>query len=164
LAPNELMTTVAERAVDAAMEVECKKDSLKQNQDGTWKFTLTIAPGGLPDAMMKAAPGTRYTAVFVEVDDVEEPVKRAPAASEKPRRPFHDLPLSQQAGIRCQDEKFHKFLRDRGWRGIDDAAAVRAECKVSSRSEFDTDNVAGLCWQNLNTSYEIWAGLQADER
>ena len=160
------MTTVAQRAVDAAMEVECKKDSLKQNQDGTWKFTLTIAPGGLPDAMMKAAPGTRYTAVFVEVDDVEEPVKRAPAAPKKPRRPFHDLPLSQQAALRCQDERFQRFMQD--VHGLQDMQytpnMVRSMCYVKSRAEFDTSEEAGEMWVAFNAEYETWAGLQADER
>ena len=162
------MTTVAQRAVDAAMEVECKKDSLKQNQDGTWKFTLTIAPGGLPDAMMKAPPGTRYTAVFVEVDDVEEPVKRAPAASNKPRRPFHDLPLSQQAALRCQDDRFCQFLgKQHDWTPEDkggSAGFIYDWCTINSRADLDTDDQAAADWLRLNAEYEKYAGLQAVER
>ena len=163
------MTTVAQQAVEAAMEVECKKDSLKQNQDGTWKFTLTIAPGGLPDAMMKAAPGTRYTAVFVEVNDQEEPVKHAPAASKKPRRPFHELPLSQQAALRCQDERFCQFLvKQHNWTSeLDEggsAGFIYDWCTINSRADLDTDDQAAADWLRLNAEYGQWAGLSAEAR
>ncbi len=156
------MTTVAQRAVDAAMEVECKKDSLKQNQDGTWKFTLTIAPGGLPDAMMKAAPGTRYTAVFVEVDDVEEPVKHAPAASEKAKKPFKDYTLSQQAGMRCENKEFWMFADQQDAQST--TLWLYKKLGILSRRELDKDKFFGERWIKLNAEYEIWAGLSAEAR
>jgi hypothetical protein len=64
----------AARAVAAAITIECKKDSLRQNQDGTWKLTLTVAE--LPEVLALAHPGTRYQAVFVELDDMENPIDR----------------------------------------------------------------------------------------
>ncbi len=163
--------TVHQRAREAAMPIECKKDSLRQNQDGTWKLVLTIAPDGLPDEIMRAVPGTRYQTAFVEKGDDEEPVAKAPPAPpEKVRRPFHDLPLSQQAGIRCGDEGFWGFLimqhnlavdeMDAGWA----AGAVRIICEVRSRAEFDSSPAAGGNWKALNAEYEQWAGLAAEDR
>ena len=160
--------TIHERAVDAAMEIECKKDRLAQNQDGTWKLTLTVAPDGLPDAVMKAPPGVRYRAFFVEVDDQEEPVKHAPAPPEKPKKRFHELPLSQQAALRCQDESFMDWLRRiRGYTNINaeqTAGTVRLICNVDSRAELDTDAFAGQQWVNLNADFESWAGLAPQAR
>ena len=163
------MTTVAERAVDAAMEVEAKKDSLRQNQDGTWKLVLTVAPDGLPDPIMKAPPGVRYRVFFVEVGDNEEPIKHAPAASDKPRKPFKDYSLSQQAGMRCQDMKFHEFIASAfSWKiySTDEAANfVRVHCGgIKSRTELETDQLAAACWRDLNAEYEQWAGLSAEVR
>ena len=155
--------TVHEQAVDAAMEIECKKDSLRQNQDGTWKLVLTVAPDGLPDAIMKAPPGVRYRAFFVEVDDNEQPVKH-----EKPKTRFNDKPLSVQAGIRCSDQRFHAFLRHRGAACNSDpveqaAAYVRWLCDVKSRSDIG-DNMAGVKWEALDSEYLSWAGHTAEMR
>ena len=158
-----------ERAVDAAMEIECKKDSLRQNQDGTWKLVLTVAPDGLPDAVMKAPPGTRYVAVFVEVGDNEEPVKRAPAAPEKVKVPFKDMPLSVQAGIRCGDPTFWEFLRWKGYACDSDpvdqsADVVRSLCGVQSRSSLDTIGSAGSAWMAIEADYAVWSGRTAEQR
>ena len=166
--------TMHERAVDAAMEIECKKDRLAQNQDGTWKLTLTVAPDGLPDAVMKASPGIRYRAFFVEVDDQEEPVKHAPAPSERPRERFVDKRLSAQAGIRCADPRFWKFIYEYDqslYEGIDangdvEAAAefVRQYCGVDSRRDLDNFTAAGGTWTGLNAEFEEWSGQVAEAR
>lgn len=164
------MTTVHQRAREAAMPVECKKDVLKQNQDGTWKLTLTIAPDGLPDEIMRAMPGTRYQAVFVEVGDNEEPVAKARLErSDKPRRHFHTLPLSQQAALRCQDAGFREFLKGPteaiGMISIETAVIyVRDFCGVESRAELDDKEAPRGKWQTLNAEYEQWAGLVAEDR
>ena len=166
--------TVHEQAVDAAMEIECKKDSLRQNQDGTWKLVLTVAPDGLPDAIMKAPPGVRYRAFFVEVDDNEQPVKH-----EKPKKRFHEMPLSQQAALRCDDMRFQDFLADtqpERWGlevpeagvGFDFSVAaaniVRLICRVGSRAEFDTNPAPAAIWKSFNAEYESWAGHTAEMR
>lgn len=168
-----------ERAVDAAMEIECKKDRLAQNQDGTWKLTLTVAPDGLSDAMMKAFPGVRYRAFFVEVDDNEEPVKPSPAAPEKNTVPFYDHELSWQAGVRCNDAQFQEFLKKahpNAWHNAledDDtfptdkdiaAQTVRMLCGVSSRSEILPPNSASLRWREINAKFEEWNGQRAEAR
>ncbi len=155
--------TVHQRAREAAMPVECKKDVLKQNQDGTWKLTLTIAPDGLPDDIMRAMPGTRYQTAFVEVGDDEEPAAKVrPEAPEKPGKLFKDYLLSQQAGMRCHNVQFQKFLNadDSG----DAADIIRHRCAVVSRAKFDSDPMAAACWEAINAEYEQWAGLAAEDR
>ncbi len=164
------MTAVHQRAREASMPIECKKDSLRQNQDGTWKLVLTIAPDGLPDEIMRAMPGTRYQTAFVEIGDDEQPAAKAPPAPpEKVRRPFHDLPLSQQAGIRCGDGGFARFLENTGRLGVGfettPAAFVRSTCcGGESRSFLDSREDYADEWRDLNAEYEQWAGLAAEDR
>ena len=91
----------AQRAREAAMSVECKKDGISQLQSGNWKFVLTIAPGELPEAMMSAAPGTRYQAVFVEVDDTEQPVDRDDTPGKRAKKHFEAA---------CQGAEFQEWV------------------------------------------------------
>lgn len=172
------MTDLAAQAVAAAMEVEAKKDRLVQNQDGTWKLTLTIAPDGLPDPIMKAVPGVRYCVVFVEKGDNEEPVQHAPAASETPRkRHWDELSYAEQAGMRCADEKFQEFLYNTN-RAIgaildhDDnatliaASAVREFCQVDSRADLNQEDPSFVRdqWRALNAEFEEWDNRVAERR
>ena len=81
--------------------------------------------------------------------------------NEKERKRFDMLPLSQQAGIRCGDPAFWRFLReDRGWDGVDSAEtaaeAVRMVCRVESRADLKSNNEAGAAWAKLNRDFEIW--------
>lgn len=161
---------VHERAIDAAMPIECKKDSLRQNQDGTWKLVLTIAPDGLPDALMKASPGTRYQAAFVEIGDDEEPVKQ----TKKPKKRFGDYSLAEQAGMRCNDMTFQNWLYVRNREQCDiagltmdsaseiAASVVRWLCDVGSRADIG-DNMAGVKWSALNAEFETFAGLATEQ-
>ncbi len=155
---------IHERAREAALPVECKKDSLRQNQDGTWKLVLTIAPDGLPDPIMKAPPGVRYQCAFVEVDDTEEPVKRTPDAPKRDRTPFHEKEYSVQAGIRCNDPRFQKYVGKTLPQGA--AAYVRQHCDVNSRAELDDpENIEAACrWIELNAEFEQWAGMVPEKR
>lgn len=106
-----------------------------------------------------------------------EKVKVRPDTPEKPRRPFHDLPLSQQAGIRCGDEKFVAWLEDASpaaWRAAKNysndadiaAVVVRFICGVGSRADLDKTEADGprQIWKKLNAEYEIFAGLAAEDR
>lgn len=82
---------------------------------------------------------------------------------EKESRPFHTLPPSQQAAIKCGDPDFLLWLvkvrllnvaegRDPG---PDDAAeAVRRVCGVTSRAQITADPRAAQVWRNMLSSYE----------
>lgn len=76
----------------------------------------------------------------------------------KPKTPFHELPLSQQAGIRCGDAEFKGYLV---WaHRIGDLPVeeyVRWYCEVKSRAELDVPGAkCREAWARLNDGYESW--------
>ena len=80
---------------------------------------------------------------------------------EKEHKRFHDLPLPQQAGIRCGDPAFWRFLNEnRGFDVVDSAdeaaVTVRHICEVASRSELKSNTEAGVAWAKLNRDFEVW--------
>lgn len=77
--------------------------------------------------------------------------QNAAEARWKPRRPFSELKLSEQAGIRCADEKFQQYL---GLDKVGTANWVRAHCGVTSRSELDTNHAAARMWIAINSGYQ----------
>lgn len=98
----------------------------------------------------------------------------ASAENEGPRtnrRMFSDIPLAQQAALRCQEAAFQMFLieTDRmpdgpvGADGVDRAAySVRLLCGVQSRADIgkgQTDrsaNDSGFKWRALDAEYYAW--------
>ncbi len=145
--------TVAARARQAALQVEAKKDSLRQHQDGTWKVTFTVSPTDMPAALLSAPPGTRYVVALVEVDGNEMPVQRAPRAVQKPSRRWDELSLPEQAGIRCQEARFAEFLGV----PLDKAAEeLRRRLGVQSRGHLNTNPDAAERWKALDGQYQLW--------
>ena len=129
-------------------QLECKKDGLRQTQDGLWKLTLTVHPNDMPDEILKAPMGKHYIAVFAEYD-ADNP--------QAERRKFEDMPRSQQAGMLCHDENFQKWL---SVDGNDNAAwEVRSRCAVGSRAELDNDSVAAQSWDAIVRKYRSQMGL-----
>lgn len=102
--------------------------------------------------------------------DRREPA--APSLIEKPRTPFAELPLSQQAAMRCAEPEFQRFLHERQGAGgvlhlrgdISDevAAHVRFLCGVDSRSDIGkgpndrSTNDSGFKWRALDAEYYAW--------
>src|SRR5262249_5803095 len=67
-------------------------------------------------------------------DTGSKPPEAEAEAADKPRRAFHKMPRSQQAGVVCGDPRFH------AWAGVaegDTAIFVRTYCNVKSRAELD---------------------------
>ena len=64
-------------------------------------------------------------------------------APEKEHKRFDTLPMSQQAGIRCGDQMFWRFLKEEFGLGIasdeDAARAVRNHCGVASRADLKSN-------------------------
>lgn len=87
------------------------------------------------------------------------------AAPSKPRRPFHEMPLSAQAGMRRKEPLFWQYLRDnRGFDvdGEDDARDfIRDLCGVTSCSEILPNTRAAGYWLSLERSYQQWLTTQA---
>ena len=79
----------------------------------------------------------------------------------KEHKRFDMLPLAQQAGIRCGDMAFWKFLEDvYAFAGVDSAEtaaeAVRTHCEVASRADLKSNTEAGVAWAKLNRDFEVW--------
>lgn len=78
----------------------------------------------------------------------------------KERRPFSELPYSQQAAMRSNDPGMWAFFRGKGFTGCvnaDDAAhAIRMACAVDSRSEIIKGTPAGDKWEALEAEYYVW--------
>lgn len=87
-----------------------------------------------------------------------EPIAKPEAPKE--RRPFSELPYSQQAAIRCQEADLWGFFRHRGFTACvnasDAAHAVRTACAVDSRSEIVKGTPAGDKWEALEAEYWAW--------
>jgi hypothetical protein len=166
--------TPAARAREAALSVEAKKHALRQQQDGCWIMTLRVHQNDMPEAIMKAAMGTRYQLAMVEIGDDEQPVSRPvsqaekqpepaaptakPARADKEKRSFGEMQPSQQAGILCGERLFRLFLAEKFpqvWTitNRDPASAVREICKVNSRADIRSDNAD---WSALVLSYRLW--------
>jgi hypothetical protein len=94
-----------------------------------------------------------------------EPIAKPEAPKE--RRPFSELPYSQQAAMRCQEPEFWAYLSQhpgvygRGAgkvTGAEDAASrVRRACAVESRSKIVRGNGAGARWENLEDGFFAWS-------
>ena len=135
-------------------QLECKKDGLRQTQDGLWKLTLTVHPNDMPDEILKAPMGAHYIAVFAEYDG-GEPEPEQP----KERGKFEDLPRSQQAGMLCQDKRFVAWCP--GVTTPEEAAQyVRDYCGVTSRADLDTNLDAVEHWVLLLDTYHSQMGLR----
>lgn len=143
---------------------ECKKDRLYQTQDGLWKLTVTVHPNDMPDWLLKAPMGQRIGATALQEIREDEPVP------EKPKERWADKSPAQQAGIRCQDERFRIWLFDAypdesdiGFVSGEHAAAatVRKICGVQSRSELNTNTDARVRWAALDTEFMQAIGLMA---
>lgn len=176
------MTDIATFARNSALQLEVKKDGLAQRQDGRWQLKVIIHPNDMPAALSLAPMGTRYMAALVEIGDDEQPVnrkggdasaKQQPAHTKQPRQPsssadgaerrsWGDLPPAQQAGIRCAEPAFWRFLNETSSEAdvIDNAdkaaTYVRLICGIESRAELTGDHRARLIWRDLDSKYRAW--------
>lgn len=166
------LTTRFPSKMSAQGHFEAVKYALRQSKDG-YVVSFVVHPDDVPDDLSKSKIGTRYMVAFAEIGEDEKP--QAPVAqteehqpskpvvegsspSGRTKRSFHELPLSQQAALRCNDARFRDWLvvTTPGLSGCDaDGAAqiVRAKCGVLSRSEFDTNENAARRWKWLDEAY-----------
>lgn len=74
-----------------------------------------------------------------------------------PRR-WTDLTPTIQAGIRCNEPAFQRFLREEGQSGVNDEATaatyVRFACGVNSRA--DLKGKSAQKWGEIDRAYEAW--------
>jgi hypothetical protein len=87
------------------------------------------------------------------------PYVRGPEQEEKQR--WEDLKLSMQAGIRCKEQPFWRYIQEKypEWpiENVEDVEDfVRQRCDVQSRKGLNTDEHAALRWKDLERSYQAW--------
>lgn len=77
-----------------------------------------------------------------------EGLDNAPAT----KRKFSELPLSQQAGIRCAEPQFWRYL------GVGSEASAKAQvrirCGVESRSQLDSEQRPARTWGDIEDGYQ----------
>lgn len=80
--------------------------------------------------------------------------------TEKPRRKFSELSRSAQAGIRCNDPVYRRWLCDvynyEADKPDQAAEAVRDICGISSRAALDADPTAAARWGRLEREFDLW--------
>lgn len=89
-------------------------------------------------------------------------------AGETPHlRTWSDLSPAQQAGIRCNEPAFWKFLNGDGYGDLGDdtdvvqdaskaATYVRLICGVRSRADISKSPAALASWKDLEARYSVW--------
>lgn len=152
---------------DNAMHCEAKKHAFRQTQDGV-VVSFVLHPQEVPNELALAALGTRFMLALVEIGDDEQPKAPASAPAEKQPQNWHDMKLSQQAGVLCNDPAFQKFLNEgvrlgspRAWsrpvKSVNEAAeAVRSLCAVNSRADLDKGGATGERWREIVGMYRAW--------
>ncbi len=145
---------------------EAKKHAYRQTKDGI-VVSFVLHPNEVPDDLALAPLGARYMLGLARIGDDEEPQEPEQKQPEKPKRPgrrFADMPPSQQAGIKCNDEAFQKWACP----GQPDHAAARglilAECGIESRRELDSSEEAHENWLELLAKFHADTGRTTEER
>lgn len=80
------------------------------------------------------------------------------------RMDWRDMQPAAQAGIRCADPVFWKFLDEEHSLQPADAEeaayCVRHFCGVKSRSELGTNHKARVLWKQLDDQFSAWKALE----
>lgn len=102
-------------------------------------------------------PGAEIHVAVARLVAAPATIEHEPAA-EKPRRKFGEMPRAQQAGIRCSEQAFWRFLNETYGQGISApesaAAFVRLLCNVESRANLDGQGADA--WDALEARFYLW--------
>ena len=98
---------------------------------------------------------------LISDDETQTPVPKEEQASRgkpaKDRKRWSDLPLSQQAAIRCNEPGFETYMEqsypDYGPNTVE---RVRTRCGVHSRKDILEGSKAGAVWRQLDNEYQSW--------
>jgi hypothetical protein len=115
------------------------------------------AMGGVPQPHEE-----RWAAIArIDLNAPETTPRRAVEHYRQAMRPFSELPLPQQAALRCQDMDFRRFLRtEKNGESVNDLASaaefVRDYCDIGSRAELAVSDKAARDWVKLDGEYRAW--------
>lgn len=112
-------------------------------------FGAPVPSSGCPVAIAKINPSVVRQQLEASVALIEKP---------KERRSWSSLSYAEQAGIRCNEPAFWRYLYDTFGQAVEspDSAAefIRYECRVKSRSEIKSNTPPGYAWEEINGGYE----------
>lgn len=133
-------------------------------------ITLLLNPDGLDHPFRSektgAEHGQRMQAVFVRINDTEEPQPAQAEASAAQTnvvpvhkgRPFKSLPRSQQAGIRLGDEAFQRWLFENyadKYESSNHDQLLKAVLSIISKRDLDSAPHKAAAWDALETDYQL---------
>lgn len=164
--------TPADQARDSALHCEAKKHAYRQTQDGV-VVSFVLHPDEVPGSLATAPLGARYVLALVQIGDDELPVpakengtkprqvKPRPDGASREKMDWREVQPAAQAGIRCGEAAFVRFLQDNYGEDFqamerDAAATVRYLCGVNSRAELGTKHAARVIWHQLDNQYQAW--------
>jgi len=151
---------------------ECKVHARRETKEGAF-ITLLLNPADMTADLAMLRVGSSLVIGWAEIVDASvQPIElgqepgRHPvptpngeregldSAPTKDRRKFSDLPLSQQAAIRCQDADYQHWF---GCSNAEDTAQkIRNFCGVLSRAEIMRGEKSGQEWMELESRYQAY--------
>jgi hypothetical protein len=142
----------------AAYSFEAKLHAFRRTQDGV-VVSYVVHPSDVNADLAVAALGTRYMIAAAQMGDDEKPLVAQPqnppdkyAWAAKEARAWADLPFVTQAGIRCNEPEFHKYLLVAD---ADEAAKlVQRRCGVDTRSKIIRGTPSGDAWRDIEAGYQ----------
>lgn len=162
----------ATTAINNAISFEVKKDGLTQRQSGDWMLRVTVQAIDMHQTIVNAPMGQRFACVLVEIGDDEQAVDHKAMDRDK----WRDLGPAKQAGMRCKEPAFWKYLEEitnqyvHGPIKPDDddflpvnneaeaAETVRNLCGVETRADLGRPghSEARIEWHKLDHAYQAW--------
>jgi len=158
------------------LNMEVKKDALRQTQDGIWKLTVTVHPSDMPVDLMIAPMGTRYGLAMVVIED-EQCANNAQSSSSKSSNSSVSAnnahtqneksegdKIRIRAVILCKDDLFRNYLRSiiyvtaKDEDGLYDTCKdfILRQCDIESRSELTTNKEAQEKFRQLDQKFKDW--------
>ncbi len=166
------MTLESEIAKKASYQFECKKDALRQVQDGGVKVTFSINPIDMPPALYGDMMGQRYMAVIVPINDDETP-KLVPDASKDAL--LHQSDLGQGGNkpksfaghgkMLAQLPEFQEYCDFMQWnQDTSPEQHMKATCGIHSCSELIDGSEAFARFERLWDDFNGWNIARHQER
>lgn len=167
--------------------VECKLHAYRKTQAGT-VVSFLIHPEDKHESLANADLGTPLKLAYQSLDyDNPQTAHSNSVVSHEtentghkpvtkpPGTPYHERPASWQAGLRCADPEFRKWLfgkisgiwvAERSQLTDEQLAAewVREQCDVASRGYLNTSETAKAAWQALDAQFQQDTNRMAEER
>ena len=131
------------------IEFECKKDGLRQTQDGGLKLTLSVHPQDVSPELLIAQMGQQFMCVLALIDGGE------PVQVEYKQKEKNSVTAAGNAHILIKDPTFMKFCNVET---IEQAKEyVCNQCGVKSFADLNTDPEAAKAFEYFRKTFYIWS-------